>query len=132
MDRDALVDVSAHPVRLQLKSSGTDAEALLVPDVDAVLVLRAGVGRRAVSAGQDAELSDTVVVGRTATGAARQADEVARAVVVHTANFHSQTSDQRIACVARRTDADSLVVLHTAHRFEATGVVDAGVIAVLL
>lgn len=132
VDRDALVDVSAHPIRLQLKSSGTDAEAFLVPNVDAVLILGAGVGRCAVSAGQDAELSDTVVVGRTATGAARQADEVARAVVVHTAKFHSQTSDQRVARVARRTDADGLVVLHTAHCFEPTGVVDAGVIAVLL
>lgn len=70
MDGDTLVDIYAHSVGLKLVASWADTEALLGPDVDAVLILGARVRRRAVTARQDAVFSHTVVVGWAATCAA--------------------------------------------------------------
>lgn len=51
-----LVNVSAHPVRQESKSLGTDAEASVAAFVHALLVFRARIGCGAVDASQDAEV----------------------------------------------------------------------------
>lgn len=52
----ALVNVSAHPIRQESKSLGTDTEACVAAFIHALLVFRAWVGCGAVDAGQDAEV----------------------------------------------------------------------------
>lgn len=129
---DTFVDVSTNSVRLELVTSWAHTEALLWANIDAVFVLRARVGGRAVPACHNTVLSNTVIVWWTSTRAARETDEVPRAVVVDSTNFHSHTACKRVASVAWRANTHGLVVLNPADSFEAAGIVDTWVIAVLL
>lgn len=70
VNRDTFVDVSTNSVRLELVSSWAHTEALLWANIDAVFVLRARVGGRAVPACQDTVLSNTVIVWWASTSAA--------------------------------------------------------------
>lgn len=132
VNRDAFVDVSTDSVRLELVSSWAYTKALLWANIDAVFVLRAGVGGRAVPACHDTVLSNTVIVWWASTSAARETDEVSRAVVVHSTNFHSHAANKWVASVAWRAHAHGLVVLDSADSFEPTRILNTWIVAILL
>uniref|UniRef100_A0A6B0V924 Putative secreted protein n=1 Tax=Ixodes ricinus TaxID=34613 RepID=A0A6B0V924_IXORI len=119
----AFVDVPADSIVHQNKSLGADAEAHLAALVDALLVLRAGIGRGAVDARQNAEIvplqerlrataaisealkvSWTLVVmdARSSNGAlhvgisTKSTGAVAFWAVIHTTAFGTTTADTRL------------------------------------
>lgn len=117
----ALVNVSADPVRQQPVATWANAEASLPASVDALLVLRAGVGRGAVSARGDAVVVFPLKNGRAAAVASVHAEQVPWALELVRASHQLVAIGARVARVSGRALAGGLVVDHSAPGMLPTG-----------
>lgn len=71
MDCDALVDINTNSIGLELIASWAHTETLLWAHIDAVFILRAWVGSRAVPTCDNTVLPNTIIVWRAPTSAGR-------------------------------------------------------------
>lgn len=104
-----LVNVSAHPIRQESKSLGTDTEARVAAFIHALLVFRAWVGRGAVDASQDAEVVLLPEWSWAAT-AITKALEVSRAFLVVGTRSGNSALDIGVSSKPARAEALRSVV----------------------
>lgn len=99
-----LVNVSAHSIRQERKSLGTDTEARVTAFIHALLVFRARIGRGAVDTCQDAEVVLLPERSRTATAIA-EALQVSGAFLVMGARPGNSALDVGVSSKPARAEA---------------------------